>query len=291
MKQDNRILRRWVLPILLLAVLAVCAAALLPERAAPADGPQLTYPPGYSAPGNTGPAQTTPDGTQSPDQTEPTIPPEATRPAQTEPDDGISGGESDPEPEPTEQTEPVKYASADDLFCRQFSRFSGQFVEDGRDEPVEHVAAMLVTNHSDRYLDLATLTYDVDGHEATFVVTGLPAGRSAWVMEAGRMTIPDDAVFQLVDCVTAFREDVTVETDAISIYAEANVLTAVNNTRETLEGVFVCYKTLHTDGNFFGGITYRVDFGDLEPGSAADALAGHYSVENSEIVRIGWVDQ
>lgn len=279
------------MPILLLVVLAaVCAAALLPEREAPADGPQLTYPPGYSAPGNTGPAQTTPDGTRPPAQTEQTIPPEATRPAQTEPDEGGGPRETDP-PEASEPTEPVKIVGAEDIYCREFARFSGQYVEDGRDELVEHVAAVLVTNRSDQFLDLATLTYDVDGHEATFVVTGLPAGRSAWVMEAGRMTIPDDAKFTLVDCVTAFREDVTVETDAISIYAEANVLTAVNNTRETLEGVFVYYKTLHTDGNFFGGITYRVDFGDLDPGCAAEALAGHYSIENSEIVRIGWVDQ
>lgn len=290
MKGDNRILRRWILPVLLLAVVAVvCAALLLPDRDVHPGGTQLTHPPGGTESVNTGPAQTAPGETAPGGQTEHEGPAADDQPEQTEPDEDVS--DRDPEPEPTVQTEPVKYADADDLFCRQFSRFSGQFVEDGRDELVEHVAAMLVTNRSDQYLDLATLTYDIDGYEATFVVTGLPAGRSAWVMEAGRLVIPDDAVFQLLDCVTAFRSDVTVDTDTVSLYAEANMLTAVNNTRDKLEGVFVYYKTLHTDGNFFGGITYRVDFGDLEPGCAADALAGHYSVENSEIVRIGWAGQ
>lgn len=287
MKRDNRIIRRWAVPVLLAVLAALCAAALLPERGGAVDSPQLTRPPGLTEPETTASPQTTPGETEGAAPSEITAPPEATQPEQTEPDEGGGPRETDP----PKQTEPVKLAGAEDLYCREFARFSGQYVEDGRDEPVEHVAAVLVTNRSDQFLDLATLTYDVDGHTATFVVTGLPAGRSAWVMEAGRMTIPDDAKFTPVDCVTAFRGDVTAETDTVSIYAEANMLTAVNNTRETLEGVFVYYKTLHTDGNFFGGITYRVDFGDLEPGCAAEALAGHYSMENSEIVRIGWVGQ
>lgn len=288
MQRDNRIIRRWAVPIVLAALLAaVCAALVLPDGELTVGGPQAALPPGQTESQATGPGQTVPGDTAPSEQTEPTALPGDTRPEQTEPDEGSVSRD----PDPPEQTEPVKIVGAEDIYCREFARFSGQFVEDGRDELVENVAAMLVTNRSEQYLDLATLTYDVDGHEAVFVVTGLPAGSSAWVMEAGRMTIPDDAKFTLVDCVTAFRDDVTVDTDAVSIYAEANMLTAVNNTRETLEGVFVYYKTLHTDGNFFGGITYRVDFGDLDPGCAAEALAGHYSVENSRIVRIGWVGQ
>ena len=66
------------------------------------------------------------------------------------------------------------------------------------------------------------------------------------------------------------------------------MLTAVNNTGEKLEGVFVYYKTLHTDGNYLGGITYMTTFGDLEPGEKKTELAGHYDKDKTEIVRIGW---
>lgn len=254
-------------------------------------GPQQTVPQtGQTEPGVSETVPTLPDQTEEPDQTEPTDPPDETLPEQTEP------AQTDPpdvfeDPDPPAPTQPVQVEGEKDLQIRQIARFSGQYVEDGRDELVKNVAAILVTNRSDQFLDLATLTYDVDGMEATFVVTGLPAGTSAWVMEAQRMVIPDDASFEPLECVTSFRDDVTVDLDSVSIYADANMLMAVNNTDRTLEHVFVYYKNLHTDGNFFGGITYRVDFGTLEPGASAEVLAGHYSVEHSELVRIGWVDQ
>lgn len=285
MKQSNQKVWRWLIPILMLAAAAVVWAVLPPESGPPGGSRPTPLPTGSVQTAPTAP-EAPPGAQTAPAQTETAPQPTGPGPEQTQPAADSPGTVTRPV-----QTEPVKLSGADDLQCREFSRFSGQFVEDGRDEPVEHVAAMLVTNRSDQYLDLATLTYDVGGYEATFIVTGLPAGRSAWVMEAQRLVIPDDAVFQLIDCVTAFRSDVTVDTDAVSLYAEANMLTAVNNTDETLEDVFVYYKTLHTDGNFFGGITYRVDFGDLEPGASAQTLAGHYRSGGTEIVRVGWAGQ
>ena len=177
----------------------------------------------------------------------------------------------------------------DDLIsCESYSSFSGQYVEDGSDIPVEHVAAMLVRNQTKEFLDLATIEYEIDGKPATFVVTGLPAGKSAWVMEKNQMTITEGAEFKYIDKTTAFKSGVVSSTDKITLSAEGNMLTAVNNTGEKLEGVFVYYKTLHTDGNYLGGITYMTTFGDLEPGEKKTELAGHYDKDKTEIVRIGW---
>ena len=177
----------------------------------------------------------------------------------------------------------------DDLIsCESYSSFSGQYVEDGSDIPVEHVAAMLVTNQNKEFLDLATIEYEIDGKSATFVVTGLPAGKSAWVMEKNQMTVTNGADFKYIDKTTAFKSGVVSSTDKITLSAEGNMLTAVNNTGEKLEGVFVYYKTLHTDGNYLGGITYMTTFGDLEPGEKKTELAGHYDKDKTEIVRIGW---
>ena len=175
-----------------------------------------------------------------------------------------------------------------EIICTQESLFSGQFVEDGRDELVENVAAMLVTNNSDQYLDLATLIYDINGETATFVVTGLPAGKSAWVMEKSGLVIAGDAKFTYKGSTTSFRGDVIASTDKITITSDGNMLTAVNNTNETMENVVAYYKTIHTDGNYFGGITYLVDFGTIEPGASSETMAGHYVEGSTEIVRIGW---
>lgn len=185
-----------------------------------------------------------------------------------------------------------KLTQGDDILAySNFSSFSGLYVEDGSDVPVENVAAMLVTNQSEDFLDLATVEYEIDGKAAVFVVTGLPPGRSAWVMEKNKMTIAADADFKYVKKTTAFKDGVIAETDKISLFAEGNMLTAVNNTDEKLEGVFVYYKTLHTDGNYLGGITYKTTFGDLEPGEKKTELAGHYDKGKTEIVRIGWKEE
>ena len=172
----------------------------------------------------------------------------------------------------------------------EFSRFSGQFVEDGRDELVENVAAMLVTNETNRYLDLATLVYEIDGKTATFVATGLHPGKSAWVMEESKMKISANAEFVYKSCTTSFKDNVTTTTDEVSLTCIGNMLTATNNTEEKLESVYAYYKVKHSDGNYFGGITYLADFGDLEPGTSVEVLAGHFSLEDAEIVRIGWKD-
>ena len=176
----------------------------------------------------------------------------------------------------------------DSILCERYSSFSGQYVEDGSDIPVENVAAVLVTNQTKEFLDLATIEYEIDGRQATFVVTGLPAGKSAWVMEKNQMTITKGEEFKYIDKTTAFKSGVVKTTDKITLSAEGNMLTAVNNTDEKLEGVFVYYKTLHTDGNYLGGITYMTTFGDLEPGEKKTELAGHYDKDKTEIVRIGW---
>ncbi|MBQ8814940.1 MAG: hypothetical protein IJZ85_10655 [Lachnospiraceae bacterium] len=188
----------------------------------------------------------------------------------------------------TKPTEPEDEVAYEDITCDRFAGFSGQFVEDGRDDLVENVAAVLVTNHSDRFLNFAVLTYDIDGIPAVFVVSGLPAGESAWVMEYTRLTVSDNSVFTYEDSITSFRDTVMVTTDQVTITADGSSLIAINNTTETLEDVYVYYKTVHTDGNFFGGITYRVDFGDLEPGVPLETIAGHYAEDSSRIIRISW---
>ncbi len=302
MHHNHRISKRWLFPAALfftaVVILAVYFLFLgktqpggMPEQEGTVDNPILQTQPSTVPeeqtliPMQTDPVETTPTEESSPEESDPWTPPEESSPEEFDPWIPFE------EEIPPAHTQPPDSFEQEELLCRQFARFTGQYVEDGRDELVENVAAMLVTNCSDKFLDLATFLYDIDGEDAIFVVTGLPAGASAWVMESERRTIPDNAVFTYLDCTTAFRDDVTADTSKVSIHADANMLTAVNHTDQTLEDVFIYYKTLHTDGNFFGGITYRVDFGTLEPGEAAQSLAGHYRGDKTVIVRIGWAGQ
>ena len=197
--------------------------------------------------------------------TEPYIPPATTRPPETEP--------------PTEPPKPKV------LQYNRFGRYSGAYVEDGSDAPVENVAIILVKNPTGDFLEYARMVFDINGKEAVFVLRGLPPGASAWVMEANKLVIEPGSVFSLIDEIVSFGS-AGIGTDGLKISVDTGIITVQNDTDTTLENVYVYYRQRHTDGNYLGGICYRVSFGTLEPGKPITATAGHFFPENSKIIKI-----
>ena len=232
---------------------------------------------------------------EQPTETEPQSTETEPQPTETEPQP------TETEPQPTE-TEPVTtqpttepatgvQSPEEQLTWVQYASYDGVFVEDGSDEPVEDVASILVTNGSEQYLDMAKMTFLLDGQEATFMVTGLPAGASVWVMESDRKTIRTESVLEHADSLTSFRKDAVDTLEGLNIQYAGNILKVTNNRDKTLKNLTLYYKVLHSDGNYLGGITYMVSFGDLEPGQSAEKLAGHYQEGCTDIVRIGFLEQ
>lgn len=171
------------------------------------------------------------------------------------------------------------------LVCLEYSRYSGPFPEDGSGRTVESVAAMKVHNSSDQFLDYATVECQIGQHVGTFQITGLPPGATAWVLEQEGMTLTAQDRFVATKCEDYFfRDEAVITTDKLSTQAEGNTLTVTNQSKQTLKNVCVYYKTVHTDGNYFGGITYMLNLGDLEPGQSASKQSSHFG-ENSRIVR------
>lgn len=288
---DPKLNKTMMIPVVLVALIIVGVVVfrvLSTDEDKPAPSISVTStadtPPWYVTehPEDGYPVQTDPSGTVS------TAPPvtEASKPDTTGPSGPVTTDPSDPAvPKPPELPEDPEDPK---LSCDKIAQFSGIFIEDGSDAPVDNVVALLVTNHSEKFLDLANVVYEIDGKKATFIVTGLPAGSSTWVMEYSKMEISSDSVITYLGCTTSFREDVIHTTEDVTIKCDGSLLYATNNTDRTLENVFIYYKSLHSDGNYFGGITYMVEFGSIEPGETVEELGGHFSVDESEIVRIGW---
>lgn len=175
-------------------------------------------------------------------------------------------------------------ASSADLYCLEFNSYSGVFVEDGKNEEVQDIAAILVENRSKVFLDRATIRYRYGADTATFVVTGLPAGEKCWVMEANKMPLDGKHEFEFIECVSAFKEDAVLTTDKLTVDAKDNTLTVTNTSKEVLKNVCVYYKNTFDDGNYFGGITYMMAFDNLSPGESLQKESGHFT-DTSEIVR------
>ena len=189
--------------------------------------------------------------------------------------------------EAPQQTTAPSSSTNGGLVCEEISRFSGAFVEDGKDQQVKDVAAILVVNQTEQFLDLATVTYQVGDRTATFQITGLPAGRKAWVMESNRLTLKDGDELVLKDCVESYRPDPIVTSDALSVSRQGQYLTLTNTSDSKLVNVAVYYKNTLEDGTFLGGITYVMAFGDMEPGATKTIGKDHFD-QTSEILRFSY---
>ena len=185
-----------------------------------------------------------------------------------------------------EITQPTQSLSGE-LLCLQISRFSGEFVEDGSDEKVENVAAILVANDTDTFLDLAVITYQVGDRTATFQVTGLPSGEKAWVLEKNRMSISegDELVFE--DCQSTYNPKAMLKTADLEMLRQGNTISVTNVSDKALSNACIYYKNRLEDGNYFGGISYLINFGELAPGETVQRSAAHFGDE-SDIVRYSY---
>jgi len=177
----------------------------------------------------------------------------------------------------------------DRLVCEEYSRFSGAFPEDGSGRPVESVAAIRVTNASEKFLDYALIQCDIgENRVGTFKITGLPAGKSAWVLEQDAMTIAEGERFQARTCTDyAFRADAITQTDKLSVTVEGNTVTVMNRSGEKLDNVCIYYKVCHNDGNYFGGFTPMLAFGTLPPGQGTQKKSAYFA-DGAEIVRFSF---
>lgn len=177
----------------------------------------------------------------------------------------------------------------DELICEEYSRFTGAFPEDGSGRPVTDVAAIKVTNASSKFLDYALIQCDIgEDRVGKFKVTGLPAGKSAWVLEQDAMTITEGERFQARTCTDyAFRPDAITQTDRLSVTVEGNNVTVMNRSGQTLENVCIYYKVCHNDGNYFGGFTPMLNFGTLPPGQGTRKQSAYFG-EGAEIVRFSF---
>lgn len=166
--------------------------------------------------------------------------------------------------------------------------YSGNYVEDGSDELVSNVAAILVKNLSGDMLQVAQIQFQVNETEmAWFQIANLPAGESALALELNRRQFSSGDDYSYGKTASSFLGEPSVQSDRVKLdTGTAGQLTLENISSETLAKVYVYYKYVQQDGTYLGGITYRVPFENVEPGGSVTVTAGHFDPENSRVLDI-----
>lgn len=170
--------------------------------------------------------------------------------------------------------------------------YDGAFLEDGSDDEVKNVLALLFKNNSEQDIQYAEYVFAVDGKPISFKVSDLPAGQQCVVLEASRHQRNTDEVLELVSRVVAPVDMLPGSDKVVPVINEDNTITIMNLTQEELPVVRVFYKYFYPDENtFVGGITYTATATKVPAGGSVTIAPSHFEANASLIMGTGVYDQ
>lgn len=198
----------------------------------------------------------------------------------------INGTEPDGEPIVCGVSLPFQVADTP-ILIEGIGQYTGPFVEDGTDEPVANVLAVVVKNNSDTDVEYAEIRFLTgDGSEAEFHISALPAGKSALVLEQNRRAFQAEDTLTFADKLYARAEEMPLMEDQVSVTAAEGTLTLKNLTDTPLGTVSVRYKNRLSEDCYLGGIAYSCTFDNVGAGESREVQTKHFSADNSTVLMV-----
>lgn len=164
--------------------------------------------------------------------------------------------------------------------------YSGAYWEDGSDEAVENIWAVVVQNTGDTIIAEAIICLQCGEETVSFKLTGLAGSCYCLVLAQDRAAFDADASVTAPSCLSLAECGETTVTDFGSDFALApadGILTLQNISSKTFRSeVYLCYKNYDSNGVFLGGITYRVNFGtDFAPDEVRQKAELHFTNDSA----------
>lgn len=178
-------------------------------------------------------------------------------------------------------------------------RYTGAYMEDGSDEEVMDVLAVVVQNVSDRWVVNADLTVDCGGRSAAFSVSALPGMSCALLLEQNRlaytegMTLRSPACGFCADQMDGLMVDFGADFSLQPYEGDILVLRNISG-QEIAEDALLYYKNVASYGKngemiFLGGIAYSTRFqGPIAAGEERQVKPTHYSLNGSAILYMSY---
>ena len=208
---------------------------------------------------------------------------------QTETADGAPDTDKEVVTADTDKKEPEKTGTdlGDGLFLVSIEPYSGAFVEDGSDEPVENIISIVVKNAGDSAVQMVDITLGTDYGDAEFSATTLLPNTSTVILEKNRMKYPGADKFGAakIELLGRFIEEPSFFSDKFEIKGTDGFISVKNKSGKDIpENVRVYYKTVN-DGKYLGGITYQATLsGGISAGDTIILSAAHFKIDGSRLM-------
>lgn len=165
--------------------------------------------------------------------------------------------------------------------------YEGPQMEQGSDEPVANVLALLLHNTGDREILKTEVFLQSKGITHCFVGSHIPAQSRILLLERNNATWPGPDYTDCSGTVQYSAEDNLSEGQIEITEIGMGEIAVTNLTNETILGVSVFHKNFLTGMDIYiGGTTYQTAVGDLGAGETVTVSPEHYASGYSKVVRV-----
>lgn len=175
--------------------------------------------------------------------------------------------------------------SNSEILLEYAGSYDGIFYEDGKNKKKKDVFSLILTNVSDRTLEVMQLWIeDEDGESYQFQVSALPTGGTVLAQELSGKTFKKNASYHIVRDTFGFMDvNMGAELSALQVKESEDGILVTNNSRTPFEAVQIIYKNWDGGHAYFGGIAYQIPLEGIEAGETLKITADHYKNGKSEV--------
>lgn len=177
-------------------------------------------------------------------------------------------------------------AQSDQLVIEKMFSYSGYYIEDGTEDEVSNVAAILVTNTSSKIIEFASVYLEADEKLMQFDISILPAGASVLVMEKDRKTCSETVKCSYNRSEIAYMDSMDLKEDVLKVTQDEGEITVENIGSDTVPEIRLFYKNQVENNTYLGGIAYTVKLSELSPGEVQTVYPSHFDPRYGKIMMV-----
>ncbi len=172
--------------------------------------------------------------------------------------------------------------------------YSGVFPEDGKDDIKENIPALKVRNNSGKDIQLLRIFAKTDKKEFLFEITTLPAGAVVTAFEKNAAALGEG---ESIISFTAknridFEKPLQLHSEIFELTEHNGIFNIRNISEKDIRSeIYVYYKKKDSDGNYFGGITFRAGAEGLSVNELKQLPATHFNTQDCEVLFIDFAEE
>ena len=171
------------------------------------------------------------------------------------------------------------------LIAEYLAEYEGPFLEDDIQEPVSGVAALMVYNPGQQYVESVQIVLRLEESILQFQLTHLPPHSRVLVIEEGGKTFTKEPVLEYFWNSLKLLDHLNCE--GICVEENEEQLTISNFSEQDHSAVKLYYKQYSQEGDFYiGGKTCSYSIGILSSGETLELLPYRYAPGYSRLIAV-----